>query len=111
MRSEQMYRALLAIKRESDLGKREDAIRRLLTEAQIDPDIVSGQLDAVIKLDCAIRFRCAHERGLVPGKLVMYSRVALPTWIKNLKSTGYVKLYGVPNNEFDPQDLILLDDQ
>ena len=108
MNWEQMRDALAEIKREIDLGKRGDAIRQLLTEARIDPEIVNGQFDAVIKLGCAIRFRCAYERGLVPGKLVMYSRVALPALIQSLKSTGHVRLKGV-DCEFHPKDLIMLE--
>ena len=107
MDSQRLTSALLAIKREDDRGKKGDALKQLLAETGIDRVTVDGQDDAIGKLECLIRFRCAEERGLIPGKIVMYSRVAPCAHIHYQNSKGYVCLRGVPG-EFDPEHLILM---
>jgi len=102
-----MSKALSAVKHEDDLVKRGELLIKLLAEVGIDRKTVDGQPDAIQKLECAIRFSCAAELGLTPGRLVMYNRVAPLAPIQYVNSTGFVKLTGV-DGEWNPKHLILV---
>mgnify|MGYP001594420577 CR=1 len=107
MLSNQLEQAISAIKREANPLKQVAAVKKILSDEELILTVDSDVSEVLEVLDALVRLHCANERGIVLGKRVMYSRVALPAAVRGFTEDAHVLLEGV-NCVFNPRNLIVL---